>query len=185
MVGEDHQRLMKSKEIPHKTREQLESRLLDALDGALDATELAELERAIQRFPDLVEQWKHVNTAPIPVLPDRVFMLDSTNQELQLRIAKRMDQEVFWMSFVPELKQMLWKVSVPAMAVAASILLFFQSPRQGSMADEMAIEELSNWLQADMVKTEDSFSGDLPVIEALIEAVQVDAQTLEGAQENE
>lgn len=176
---------MKPKEIQNKTREQLESRLLDALDGSLDAPELADLERAIQRFPDLVEQWKHVKTAPIPVLPDRVFMLDSASQDLQLRIAKRMDQEVFWMSFVPELKQMLWKVSVPAMAIAASILLFFQSPQQGSISNEMTIEELDSWLQADMVQNEESFSGDLPVIEALIEAVQVDVQTLEGGLENE
>jgi hypothetical protein len=113
----------------HVQKEYVEALLLDFMDGKLTEDQQLELQKIVERFPDLKNQYHLMLLDSSSFYLSENYKASLTKQfgitsEQLLQFEHKLDQESMIQDSIPQIKRMIYSVIIPA--IAASLLLFFQ-----------------------------------------------------------
>jgi|GEM_PF-2527899 hypothetical protein len=138
-----------------KAKEALEARLYDASERSLSDEAKKQLLADLKPFPELTQAFLGMmgtdgEEGLFASIPKSVFnesQMPVIKPNFSQSLSQKMDNEVFWLATILQIKGLIYKFMMPVMA--ASLLLFVQVGEQNaettSLEDSQTVEDLTGY----------------------------------------
>lgn len=170
-----------------QAKEMLEAQLFDAMENALSEQDSKRLLEDLAAYPELRATYSDMldslaKNEQFIALPKAIFeeaAIPPIDQKFAQNLAKKMDEEAFWLATIPQVKSLIYKIMMPVMA--ASLLLYFpfsEPTTSKAFVDETALmNELTGYEElSTMENTMHEYAG-LTAIDALLDELNESATT--------